>query len=84
MNSISLRTRTLMFHQALIKTIKLEDQSDRTSFRNINFWLESQFEAGEFDKDIFHVVLDYAAEAALPTSRNPAAEKFLSIFCHSC
>ena len=72
-----------MFHQELIKTIKPEDQSDRTSFRNITFWLENQFEAGEFNEDICHVVLDYAAEAALPTRRNPAVEKLLSIPYHA-
>ena len=73
MISISLRTRTLAFHQSLIRTIGLKNQSDRTSFRNIANWLQSQVEAGEFDEDIFHVVLNYAVEAAQPTSRNPAA-----------
>ena len=66
-------THALAFHQSLIKTIRPKNRSDKTSFRNIANWLENMVEAGEFDEKIFRVVLDYAAEAALPASRNPAA-----------
>lgn len=72
-SSITLRTRILALHQQLINLIPPRNQSDRTSFRNIANWCQGKIESGDYDEDFPQVLIDFAVEAAQPTSRNPAA-----------
>ena len=73
MDTTSLRKEQLAFDMALREVIFPKNQSDRTSFRNISNWLVERCQAGVYDEGIFRRVLDYAVEAAGPSSRNPAA-----------
>jgi hypothetical protein len=76
--SISLRTRSLGFYEALIATLPPRTASDRTCFRRVTAWLADGVEANRFTDDVFPVALTYAREAALATVRNPHA-CFISI-----
>ncbi len=67
------------FHQTLIDVIPPKNQSDRTCFRRIACFLEIQIKHGLYDESIYHSVLNLAAEAKLPGSRNPAAV-FTAVF----
>lgn len=64
---------TLEFSEKLKKIIRAKDQSDRTTFRRIAEYLKIGVEEGEYTVEIFGLVLEFAKEAAGPTSRNPAA-----------
>ncbi len=63
--------RAFAFNEALMGIIKPRNQSDRTCFRNITSWLMAGCEAGRFNHEIFHRILDYAKEVS--GCRNPAA-----------
>ena len=69
--SNTIRSRSLMFNEALINIIQPRSQSDRTCFRNITNWLIEGCARGRFNEKIFDRVLDYAKEAR--TGRKPAA-----------
>jgi len=65
------RSRSLMFNEALINIIRPRSQSDRTCFRNVTNWLVEGIASGRFNEKIFERVLDYAKEAR--GGRKPAA-----------
>jgi uncharacterized protein YdaU (DUF1376 family) len=65
------RSRSLMFNDALVNIIQPRSQSDRTCFRNVTNWLVEGCASGRFDERIFERVLDYAKEAR--SGRRPAA-----------
>lgn len=70
----NLDAKRIVFSRALRFIIKPRNQSDRTSFRNIEKWLVENCESGRFDmNNIFCRVIDFALEASGPESRNPAA-----------
>ena len=71
--SISLRSRSLAFHETLLGIIPTRTVSDRTCFRRITAWLTAEVEAARLDVEIFQIVLGYAKEARQPGVRNPAA-----------
>jgi len=75
---LSFSQMRLYFDDQLRKIIRPRNQSDRTSFRRIGNWLIRGIEDKRFAVDIWEIVLGYAAEAAGPESRNPAAV-FMSI-----
>lgn len=75
-----LEEKQLAFERALKIVIPPKDQSDRTSFRNINNWLVEGCRNNKFNEHvIFRRVLDFGLEASAPSSRNPVAV-FTSIF----
>ena len=65
------RSRSLMFNEALSNIIRPRSQSDRTCFRNVTNWLVEGLASGRFNEQIFERVLDYAKEAR--SGRKPAA-----------
>lgn len=69
--SSPVRSRSLMFNEALVNIIKPRSQSDRTCFRNVTNWLVEGCARGRFNEQIFERVLDYAREAL--SGRKPAA-----------
>lgn len=69
--SSPVRSRSLMFNDALVNIIQPRSQSDRTCFRNVGNWLVEGCASGRFDERIFERVLDYAKEAR--SGRRPAA-----------
>ena len=77
-SSISSRTRSLAFYEALLQTLPTRTVSDRTCFRRIAAWLAAGVEDGRFGQEIFTLVLTFAKEATQPGVRNPAAV-FVSI-----
>jgi len=70
-SSISVRSRAMFFHDALLTTIRPRTQSDRTCFLNVARWLQDGCATGRFNEQIFDRVLGYAKEAT--TDRRPAA-----------
>ena len=69
--SSTVRSRSLMFNEALTNIIRPRSQSDRTCFRNVTNWLVEGIASGRFNEQIFERVLDYAKEAR--NGRKPAA-----------
>ena len=65
------RSRSLMFHEALVNIIQPLSQSDRTCFRNVTNWLVEGIASGRFNEQIFERALGYAKEAR--SGRKPAA-----------
>jgi len=66
---------SLRFETALETLIKPRTNSDKLAFRNLSNWLAKQIDAGEFESDIFAIVLRFA-EQAKKKGRNPAALLF--------
>jgi len=71
--TLSVESKSLIFHDRLIEIIRPRNQSDRTSFRRITNWAQRLIKEGRAKEDIFKKILGYAIEASGPDSRNPAA-----------
>jgi len=68
----------MAFYETLIDVLPPRTASDRTCFRRIAAWLQSEIEGGHFSEEIFRQVLLYAKEARGAACRNPYAV-FVSI-----
>jgi hypothetical protein len=71
--NLSVDAQALSFNTMLHQIIKPKSVSDRTCFRRITNWLLRGVKEGKFTPEVFEIVLGFAAEAAGPDSRNPAA-----------
>ncbi len=68
-----LKHQAFEFIEALREIIRPRNQSDRTTFRRLSEFLTDGIKSGKYTEAIFGLVLEFAKEAAGPTSRNPAA-----------